>query len=66
MTDQPDYEYFECPACEYSIVQKAGVFAVWCPLCASDCGHRVVMDRRACQATDKPEGLDVRPAKDRP
>lgn len=63
MTDfeQPGFDYFECPDCCFSSVQKSdfkGSSA--CPLCAGDNGHDVRMLRRTARDTDKPEGRDAR------
>jgi hypothetical protein len=58
---QPDFDYFECPECEFSLIQHCtfnGSEA--CPLCASDTGYNVKMSRRTCEDTDKAEGKDAR------
>ena len=58
---QTGFDYFECPECGFSSVQKStfdGSEA--CPLCAGDSGHDVDMHRRECLDTDKPEGRDAR------
>lgn len=61
MTDQPDFDYFECPECGFSSVQKASFTgSEACPLCAGDSGHDVGMTRRTARETDKPEGRDAR------
>ena len=61
MSEQPDFDYFECTECGFSSVQKADFKgSEACPLCAGDSGHDVGMSRRSCRDTDKPEGRDAR------
>jgi hypothetical protein len=61
--EQPDFDYFECPECGFSSVQRADFKgSEACPLCAGDSGHDVGMRRRTCRSTDKPEGKDARNA----
>lgn len=61
MSDQPDFDYFECPECGFDSVQKSDFMGSrWCPLCAGDSGHDVRMDRRTARASDRPEGRDAR------
>ena len=61
MSEQPDFDYFECPACEFSSVQRATFTGGEdCPLCAEDNGRDVRMTRRTCRTTDKAEGKDAR------
>lgn len=59
--DQPDFIYFECPACGFDSVQKIDFDGSdCCPLCDSDNNHLVVMAQRICRDGDKPEGYDAR------
>ena len=61
--EQIDFDYFECPECGFSSVQKATFTgSEECPLCAGDSGHDVSMNRRTCRDSDKPEGKDARDA----
>jgi hypothetical protein len=56
-----EFDYFECPECGFSSVQSSDFTGTeWCPLCAGDSGHDVLMNRRPCKDTDKPEGRDAR------
>jgi hypothetical protein len=58
---QPDFDYFECPECGFSSVQKSSFSgSEACPLCAGDSGHDVGMRRRVCLTSDTPEGRDAR------
>lgn len=55
------FDYFECPECDFSSVQRADFSGHEdCPLCAGDSGHDVRMKRRPALASDKPEGEDAR------
>lgn len=61
MSEQPGFDYFECPDCGFDSVQLStfsGSYA--CPLCAGDSGHDVAMNRRTATDEDKPEGFDAR------
>jgi predicted RNA-binding Zn-ribbon protein involved in translation (DUF1610 family) len=59
--EQPAFDYFECPECGFSSVQRADFSGHEdCPLCAGDSGHDVLMRRRTCLETDRPEGRDAR------
>ncbi len=63
MSEQPEFDYFECPECGFSSVQKASFSGSdLCPLCAGDSGHDVEMKRRTARSDDKPEGKDARKA----
>jgi len=56
-----EYDYFECHECGFSSVQLTTFSgSEWCPLCAGDSGHDVLMSRRKALLTDKPEGKDAR------
>ena len=60
-TEQAGFDYFECPECGFSSVQKDDFNgSEACPLCAGDSGHDVGMNRRTARTTDKPEGKDAR------
>lgn len=55
------FDYFECPECQFSSVQHSSYNGkTFCPLCASDSGHYVSMNRRPAKDTDKAEGHDAR------
>lgn len=55
------FDYFECPACQFSSVQRSEfVGSEECPFCAGDSGHSVRMKRRPARIDDKPEGIDAR------
>lgn len=59
--EQPGFDYFECPECEFSSVQLTShVGSATCPLCAGDSGHDVLMRRRTARSDDVPEGRDAR------
>ncbi len=61
MSEQPNFDYFECPECGFSSVQRADFKgSEACPLCAGDSGHDVRMNRRTCLSADRPEGRDAR------
>ncbi len=61
MTDQPDFIYFECGDCGFDSVQREDFKgSSYCPLCAGDSGHDVLMKTRTANSDDKPEGFDAR------
>lgn len=64
LTDEEEgFTYFECPECGFDSVQpKINTASLWCPLCAGDSNHDVLMRQRVCRTTDKPEGRDARKA----
>ena len=65
MVEQPEYDYFECRECEYSLVDVSTFTgAHYCPLCAGDSGHEVRMSRRTARDDDVPEGRDARKIKE--
>lgn len=67
MTEQPDYLYFECPDCEFSVIHEAAFGTeVFCQLCADDSGHKVLMNGRVATSADNAEGDDARPFNMRP
>lgn len=59
--EQSGFDYFECPECGFSSVQKSDFSGSGdCPVCAGDGVHQVPMNRRTACASDKPEGRDAR------
>lgn len=61
MTETTSFDYYECPDCGFSSVQRDDFTgSTACPLCAGDSGHDVGMRRRPATDADKPEGFDAR------
>lgn len=59
--EQSEYNFFECKECGFDSVQKADfVGSELCPLCLSNSGHAIKMQRRIARTTDDPEGIDMR------
>lgn len=55
------FDYFECPSCGFSSVQAESFDgSEYCPVCAGDCGHDVMMRRRPATDADRAEGFDAR------
>lgn len=56
-----DLVYCECPDCGFDAVLHSRPEPYWCPLCAGDSGHDVVMKQlRPPTDDDKVEGRDER------
>lgn len=57
----PGFDHFECRDCGFDSVQRDDFMgSSYCPICAGDCGHSVLMSRRPATAEDRPEGFDAR------
>jgi len=60
-----DWLFWECPACEYTVVTTSAMIGrLFCRICAEDNGRDQSMRWRFCLPGDEPEGPDARKAPD--
>jgi uncharacterized paraquat-inducible protein A len=59
-----EFDFWECPDCEYTLVlpRTGSKTTAICCLCSMDSGHEVLMRRRPARDDDEPEGPDARRA----